>query len=390
MRFGARNIALLPLALLWLAGADLRLTMLAVPPVLPLIHRELGLSEKAIGLLSGLPVLLLGLAAIPGSLLIARVGARRAAIAGLLVVAATGAARGVGPSVPVLFAMTILMGAGIAVIQPALPTLVSEWCERMPGFAGALYANGLLIGEAVPAAVTLPFVVPLVGGSWPASLAFWSALPALTAGVIALATSHTARPAASASVQWLPDWRSALPWQLGLLLGGTGGLYFTTNAFLPDYLHALGRPDLVTAALTALNAGQVPASFVVLFGVGRFTASRAALVLTPLLAMLSIAGMLTQAAWLILLCAGLVGFFVAFVLVLSLTLPALLAAPGEVHHLSAGMFGIGYVFSCVVPLVGGALWDATGIPAAALLAGGLGSAVVALAGLSLNLSPARR
>ncbi len=65
----------LHLAVLWLAGSNLRLTVLAVPPVLPLIHREFALSERAIGALSGLPVLLFGLAAIPGSLLIAKLGA---------------------------------------------------------------------------------------------------------------------------------------------------------------------------------------------------------------------------------------------------------------------------------------------------------------------------
>ena len=31
------------LLLLWLGGVDLRLTMLAVPPLIPLIHRELHL-----------------------------------------------------------------------------------------------------------------------------------------------------------------------------------------------------------------------------------------------------------------------------------------------------------------------------------------------------------
>jgi len=40
-----------PLALLWLGGAALRLTVLAVPPVLPLIHADLGLSEAAVGAL---------------------------------------------------------------------------------------------------------------------------------------------------------------------------------------------------------------------------------------------------------------------------------------------------------------------------------------------------
>ncbi|MGC2521656.1 MAG: hypothetical protein WA417_03330, partial [Stellaceae bacterium] len=51
-------------AVLWLVGADLRLTVLAVPPVLPLIHRDFALSERAVGALSGLPVLLFGIAAI--------------------------------------------------------------------------------------------------------------------------------------------------------------------------------------------------------------------------------------------------------------------------------------------------------------------------------------
>jgi CP family cyanate transporter-like MFS transporter len=47
------------LALLWLAGLGLRVTMLALPPVLPLIHRDLGSSESGVAILSNLPVLML-------------------------------------------------------------------------------------------------------------------------------------------------------------------------------------------------------------------------------------------------------------------------------------------------------------------------------------------
>src|SRR4051812_44024483 len=102
----SRRGAVFRLALLWLAGADLRLTMLAVPPVLPLIHRDLALGEAAVAALTGVPVLLLGLAAVPGSLLIARIGPRRTLIAGLVVIAASSALRGLGPSTAVLFGMT--------------------------------------------------------------------------------------------------------------------------------------------------------------------------------------------------------------------------------------------------------------------------------------------
>ena len=64
--------------LLWLAGTALRLTILAVPPVIPLIHDELNLSATEIGFLTGLPSMLFALAAVPGSLLIARLGVKAA------------------------------------------------------------------------------------------------------------------------------------------------------------------------------------------------------------------------------------------------------------------------------------------------------------------------
>ena len=132
--------------LLWLGGIDLRLTMLAVPPLVPLIHRELHLDEKSVGALVSGPVLLLAIAAVPGSLLIAKLGIRGALIAGLGSVAVFGALRGYGPSVPVLFSATFLMGVGVAVTQPALPSLVREWFPRRIAIATAVYSNGILIG----------------------------------------------------------------------------------------------------------------------------------------------------------------------------------------------------------------------------------------------------
>src|SRR5215218_7485658 len=135
------------LIVLWLAGSDLRLTLLAVPPVLPLIHTELQLDEKGIAALSGLPVLLLGVAAVPGSLLIARFGPRRALIFGLVLIGAGSALRGFGSSIPMLFAMTIIMGTGIAVSQPTMPALVRQWFTRTHEITRAIgfWSNGLLV-----------------------------------------------------------------------------------------------------------------------------------------------------------------------------------------------------------------------------------------------------
>ncbi len=365
-------------------GVDLRLTVLATPPVLPLIHQELGLSEKAVGALSGLPVLLFGLAAVAGSLLIARIGARRACALGLLIAAAAGAGRGIGPTAPMLFGMTFLMAVGIAIVQPTLPSLVSLWFPRRLGFATAVYANGLLIGEALPAALTIPLILPLVGGDWRASFVFWSVPLAATAVLLALPSMRAARTA-TAPLRWWPDWRDRRTWQLGLIQGGTGGLYFASNAFIPDYLHSAGRPELVGLCLGLLNVGQLPASAAMLLWARRLAGGRRALLTMPIIAVLGLAAFLTAGPWTAPLGAAIVGFCGAFMLVLTLALPPQIAALHDVHRLSAGMFTIGYMVACAIPILGGAVWDATGVPASAFLAPGLAAAVILGAALTVRL-----
>jgi len=359
------------LAILWLAGAALRLTVLAVPPVLPLIHREFALSEKAVGVLSGLPVLMFGFAAIPGSLLIARLGARRAAVAALLLVAAASAARGIGPSATLLFGMTFLMAAGIAALQSALPALVGEWFPDSPGPATAVYANGLLIGEAAPAALTLPMIL-LIGASWRAGLALWSLPVAATALLLAISPRDPDHVPAPKAARWWPDWRDRHTWQLALMQGGTGGVYFATNAFIPDYM------------LAALNLVQLPASVVLLLWARRLISCKAGYVGMPIIGIFGIAGLLSARLWIAAFAAGAIGFCCAFVLILTLALPPQLAAAGDVHRLSAGMFAVGYSLACLVPPLGGLLWDATGIPATAFLASAASGAAVSAAAISLR------
>jgi MFS transporter, CP family, cyanate transporter len=186
------------LALIFLVGVDLRVVMLAVPPVIPAIHRDLSLDEKGIAALSSLPVLVLALAAVPGSLLIARLGARRALLAGLVVVAFAGAARGLIPLAALLFGMTFLMGVGIAVGQPASPSVVKDWFPAHVGLATAMYANGVLVGEILPVTMA-PWILTAVRESWGLSLALGGAawdvtgvplsafVPASLAGLVMIA-----------------------------------------------------------------------------------------------------------------------------------------------------------------------------------------------------------
>jgi CP family cyanate transporter-like MFS transporter len=356
------------LFLLWLAGNGTRLTILAIPPVIPAIRLDLGLSETEVGIVSGLPPVLFALAAVPGALLIARFGAIQTLVFGLLLGAIAGALRAVSPDVVVLYLTTIGAALGISVMHVALPPLVREWLPQRIPFATAVYTNGLLVGEILPVAMMLPVVIPLVDGSWRTGLAVWSVpLVVIAIVIVALAPRASRSKTTGAPRRWWPDWRNAIIWRLGLMLGSINAIYFATNAFLPDYLHALGRDDLVTAALTALNLGQLPASLLLLAIAARLQRRAWPYLVASALCLVGFAGIFTgDGFWIVTGCA-LLGFSAAGILVLMFALPPMLSAPDDVHRTMAAMLTISYTCAIIVPIISGVAWDMTHVPAVAFI-----------------------
>lgn len=363
-----RTTMLTALALLWLAGVALRLTILAVPPVIPLIHDDLALNATEIGILTGLPSMLFAIAAVPGALLIARLGVRTAMIVGLVLNAAGGALRGSLPDVYWLYAMTIAMGAGVAVMQVALPPAVRAWVPHRIGFATAVYTNGLLVGEILPVALMLPLVLPLVG-NWQRGFVFWSTPVIVIAALVLIFAPRpvTVNGAPPASRRWWPDWGSSLIWRLGIMLGAVNAMYFATNAFLPGYLASHGLRDWVSLALTGLNVGQLPMSFVLLAFARKFELKIWPFVACGILCLIATGGIVFGSGIWVVASTTLMGFTAAGILILALALPPLLAEPDDVHRVTAAMFTISYSCAVIVPVISGMMWDVSGIPALAFL-----------------------
>lgn len=347
--------------LLWLAGNGLRITILAVPPLIPLIRTDLGMSETQVGILTGLPPVLFAGTAVLGSLLIARFGALMTLIVGLLATAAGSAVRGVAPDIGLLYAATIVTGFGVAIMHPSLPPLVRAWLPNRIGFGTALFTNGLLVGEILPVALTIPLVLPWLHGSWRATFLLWAVPVALIAIVIWLIAPRPAASPQAAAGRWWPDWRDPLIWKLGIALGAANAMYFTANAFLPDYLHHLQRPDLVSAALTALNLGQIPASLLLLATAGRLERRAWPFVVCGVASLAAVIGIAVLPVGGVVVCAVVIGFFNAAILILMLALPPLLAPPQDVHRVSAAMFTISYSCAVITPIFSGLLWDLTGV-----------------------------
>jgi CP family cyanate transporter-like MFS transporter len=240
-----------------------------------------------------------------------------------------------------------------------------------------VYGNGLLVAEAVAASLTLPVVLPLVG-SWPWALAFWSVPLVLTVALtwrsakappeaasdLALtdlpAVARSGASRSGATPRTWPNWGDPRTWTLGLVQGGSSASYFAANTFLPGYLHAIGKPDLVGITLAALNTSQLPGSFLLLPLSGRLMGRRWPIATLISVLLVATGGLLIAPPSVVLVPVTVIGLASSLVLLLSLALPAMWAPPQEVASLSAGMFSVGYTLAFVLPVVGGVVADAVG------------------------------
>ena len=379
-----------PFALLWLFGLCLRLTVLAIPPIIPQLHESFHLTQTQIGALGSMPVLLLSFAALPGAFFIARYGAAHVIVAGILIAAIASALRAASMSTAMLFATTFVMGIGIAIMQPALPSIAREWAPRKIGLATAMYSNGLLVGEAISASLTIPLLLPLLGGDWRLSLVVWSLpLLAIAAWGFAYARAHHRSAPPTKARTWWPDWRSPLTWRLGFIAGGCSSFYFGTNSFLPDYLRALGEDALIASSLSFLNWMQIPASMLLLAFPDQLMRKRWPLAAAGAFAGIAILGIMTMSGMWIVLWCGVIGFCTAFVLILTLALPPMLVEAAHVHSVSAAVFAIGYLTAVVTPVLGGLAWDLTGFAWTAFLPAGLFGPVILVLALGMRLESAK-
>lgn len=356
--------------LLWLAGSGLRLTILAVPPVIATIRDDLHLSATEVGLLSSIPPGMFAIAALAGSLLVARLDLARALTGSLALVAAGSALRGASSSYVVLLLTTVVMSAGVAIMQPIMPTTVRQWLPTRIGLGTAVYTNGLLVSEVLAVLLTAPVVLPLVHGSWRLSLVAWSLPIAIIAAVVyAFAPRPPLPPRAQAvaPARWLPDWGTGLVWRLGGLFCCINAIYFAANAFIPVYFASRGRSDLIAGTLLALNLGQVPASLLLLLVAGRLERRAWPYVVSGLVSLVSIGGIVHLAGSAAIVWAAMLGFSDAAALILGLTLPPHLCRPEDVARTSAGVFTLSYGGAVAIAVLSGAAWDLTGVPALAFV-----------------------
>lgn len=376
--------------MLWLAGMAIRIPLLTIPPILPLLRHELGMSGTEIGAISGIPMLLMAAAAVPGSLLVSRLGASRVLLIGLATAALGGAARGFAEAPASFLGATAAVGAGIAVTQPALSALVRQWLPSRIGLGTAAYSNGLVLGCIFPVMMTLPLTMPFVGNRWQLDLVAWSIPVVVVLLFIAVASRGEPKPLPKTSTSngLLPNLNFGVVLRIGLIFGANNCTYFGTNAFLPPYLVASGHPELVTAALTAYNFVQLAGTLLVLLFAKRLERRRWPYLGAGVSLLLCLAWLASSTGEQTVVAATALGLCSGITLSTGLMLPPLLSKQSEVAKVAAAMFTISYSVAMVGSLAGGFLWDFMGNPRFAFIV--LGICILPLIALTPTLDFSQR
>ncbi|WP_395299192.1 MFS transporter [Enterobacter quasiroggenkampii] len=346
-----RTSPLLFAVIAFIVGLNLRPILASVGPLFSVLQREAGLTATQFSLLTTLPVAMMGLAALCGPWLLARIGAVRGIMLGLFILLVACSLRGFSTSLAGLMGTALLGGASIGTIQALMPALIKKAYMQTASTIMSLFSTGIMAGAAV--------AEPLF--SW------LSLKPALAmAGVLALL----------ALMLWLPLVKQPQGEQtahepvtlstsrtgLLLLFFGVGtGAYTLVLAWLPPlYIQAGWSARSSGYMLAWLTLTEVAAGFAVSALIGKFPDRRVPLITVLLLLLAGLLCLVFAPGTTPVLSTLLLGIGIGALFPLSLIVTFDHArTPAQAGKLLSKVQGGGYMIAALMPLVAGIVRDSS-------------------------------
>lgn len=347
---------LIIVAIIFLA-ANLRPAITGVGPLISAITRGTGLTPGVAGLVTTLPLISFGVVSPLAPKLARKLGIERTLFLSLAVLLAGTLIRAIGTA-PWLLAGMLLAGAGIAVGNVLMPSLVKRDFPERIGLMTGLYTTVMNVFAGLASGLSVPLSHHW-GLGWQGSLAAWGALGVLGLIVWLPHLSQRHLPSAARAGGF---WRSPLAWEMTLFMGLQSFLFYVNVAWLPTLLHDRGLSlNLAGWLVSLMQIISLPGTFVVPILAGR-QRQQVSLVLAVALAFfVGYLGLLVttnEAATII--CLVLVGFGAGASISLALALFSLRTR----HHEHAGQISgmaqsVGYLLAGLGPLTVGYLHTAT-------------------------------
>lgn len=361
-------IGLAALALV-LTAANLRPAVTSLGAVLPEVRAGTGTSGVIAGILTSLPPVCFGVAALLGARVGRRFGTAQTLLAAMLVTGVMLAMRATSGSGAAIVGWSVGALVAMGIGNALLPVVVKRWFPGRVGDATGWYAMALAAGTAAAAGLTVPIADATTG--WRVGLGVW-AVPALLAAIPwwwLRERRHRPPGAVGADIPVTPSYDHAIgqrvrrqgrSWALAGYFGTQSLAAYVVMGWLPSIYRDAGvTPATAGSLLAVLMLVGGPVSLLVPSLAGRYVDQRPLVVVLAAAAATGFTGLLLAPAaapwvWAVLIGIGMGAF------PLALTLIGLRArtTDGTAALSSLGQ-GVGYLIAAGGPVLFGLLHDAT-------------------------------
>lgn len=353
------------LAWMIVVAMALRPGIASIGPVLPLISRSFALSHAMASMLATVPILMMGLLALPSAWLATRFGRSEVLLLSLVALFGSMAARTFVSNVLELLLTTAGIGAGIAVAGTLFGGLIKSRFPTNVAMMMSIYVMSLSLSSAVSAAATGPIAALGGANGWRLGTGIWAivALIATFAGfAILMQDRRTTRvvPSKAASAAPLPV-TNRTAWLIAMFFACDNFLFFALLSWISAIYLEHGFSTLSASLLLATYTVTFTVGIPVFGSLSRAHDRRGWLALCAALAAAGILGLALAPVLMPYLWVAVGAFGLGGGLTLGMTLP-LDNAQGvnDVNSWNAFVMTVGYLVAAIGPLVVGFLRDLTG------------------------------
>ncbi|GAE29947.1 CynX/NimT family MFS transporter [Halalkalibacter hemicellulosilyticus] len=341
---------------------NLRPAITSVGPIIQDIRSDTGVSNGVAGMLTTVPLLAFAILSPFAPKWGRKLGNERAIWVGLWIL-------GVGivirpfASISFLFIGTVLVGAGVAIINVLLPGIVKRRFPAKIGLMTGVYSMSMGLAASLGSGLSVPMSQQLHLG-WENGLRFWVIiviigllvwLPQLSKGTT---SSHLLKESSTVKSSL---WRSKLAWQVTLFMGLQSLLFYCMISWLPEILSSRGT-DLITAGwlVAGMQLIGLPATLLAPALADRLSNQKGIVYVIGLCSFIGI-GILfidVQSIWLLGLSVLMMGVAFGASISMALTFISLRTRTAEqAANLSGMAQSIGYLLAASGPFMLGFLYD---------------------------------
>ncbi|AUQ25210.1 CynX/NimT family MFS transporter [Dickeya zeae] len=367
-----------------LLGLNLRPVLAGIGPLLSRIQADTGMGDTQAGLLTTLPVFAMGICALYGGWLQARVGEYRGIGIGIVGIAVASLLRCWLTGTAGLLLTAALAGIGIALIQALMPSFLRRSFSQQSSRLMGLYTTAIMAGAALAAASVSPLADVM---DWDGALAIWGGLATLAAMAWMITVSLNPMPNNAPHTKAATTLSRSRAWALMIFFGIGTAAYTLVLAWLPPYYTQLGWSSAHSGLLLGgLTLTEVVAGLLVSWLINHVPDRRYLLLPVLLLLLLGMAGLILAPLTLVLPIMVALGLGIGALFPLSLIIALdQVDDPRQAGALMGFVQGGGYLIASLMPLLAGFIRQHTsGLNQAWLI---MAAGVVVLILMALRFGP---